>query len=151
MLRRSLFAFLTFVTISAQVNAVPVKTGDSLHVLTQGDIDQIDAGAYCEAKMNGKTVYFSEASGRGVIRYENTRYLLVSEEGSKFMYEASRDNFYEIPNDNLPPFSIEIRKVLGARTVQSDEESSTTPAQMIIRAGNGSTWGTYAVLWTCGA
>lgn len=144
-------AVLSIFAATTQANAVPVKAGDGLHYLTTADSNQIDAGAYCEAKIDGKSVYLVDiAANRGVIRYDNKRYFLLSEAKSKFIYEASHDFDHEIVNDTLPPFGIEIQKIPGSRSTQT-EEGTTTAAKMVIRAGNGAAWGTYTVLWTCGA
>jgi len=144
-------AILVIFGATTQANATPVKAGDGLHYLTTADSNQIEAGAYCEAQINGKSVYLVDiAANRGVIRYDNKRYFLISEARTKFLYEASHDFDHEIAGDTLPPFGVEIQKIPGARSTQT-EEGTATAAKMIIRAGNGGAWGTYTVRWTCGA
>ena len=132
--------FLTALAMAAQANAVPIKGGDPLEVLTASDKSAIDPAAYCEAKIGGKTVYLTEAGGSGVIRYDNKRYILQYVDDTKFEYEAVTPG-YPMSDEDSIPFGVEIHKIPGARTTQSGEESWTTPAKMVVYGTTGPAWG----------
>lgn len=131
--------------------ATPVKVGEKLEFLLQADTKTLDSGIYCEARINGKLVYYADiGSGKGVVRYSAKRYFLSIGEDDSEAHEALTRGFPMGGGDDLT-FGVTIETIPGAKTVQTGEEEWATPSKMIIHGTTGPAWGAYRVMWTCGA